>query len=179
MQFTKTLLSVAIFGFSLAACQSPTSNVPSTSPQQDATKGFEAFNRGDYQTAFRYYKPLAEQGYPSAQFNLAMMYSFGKGVKQDAAEAAKWYRKAADQGSYQSQLNLGLIYFNAKNYNEAVKWFDKSAQQGHAKAQLNLGAMYYYGLGVKSDEKLAKYWIATACKNGHTKACEHYKTLFR
>ena len=33
-----------------------------------------------------------------ALYNKGNCYYFGKGVKQDYAEAAKWYRKAAEQG---------------------------------------------------------------------------------
>jgi hypothetical protein len=46
-----------------------------------------AFDRGDYETAFRLLKPLAEQGNASAQYNLAFMYYEGKGVPKNYIEA--------------------------------------------------------------------------------------------
>jgi hypothetical protein len=45
-----------------------------TSPDQ---KGLDAYNRGDYATALREWRPLAEQGDASAQFNLVLMYALG------------------------------------------------------------------------------------------------------
>ena len=38
---------------------------------------------GDYPTAMRLLRPIAEQGYASAQFNLGVMYEMGLGVPQD------------------------------------------------------------------------------------------------
>jgi hypothetical protein len=38
----------------------------------------------------------AEEGVASAQFNLELMYTTGRGVPQDDAEAVRWYRLAAD-----------------------------------------------------------------------------------
>ena len=64
----------------------------------DFQDGVAAYNRGDYATAFREMKPLAEQSFAIAQFNLGILYANGRGVPQDDAEAVKWYRKAAGQG---------------------------------------------------------------------------------
>ncbi|MGH8710693.1 MAG: tetratricopeptide repeat protein, partial [Burkholderiales bacterium] len=50
------------------------------------------------------------QGFGTAQFNLGYMYSKGRGVAKDDAEAVKWYRKAAEQGLATAQFNLGLKY---------------------------------------------------------------------
>ena len=70
--------------------------------------GVAAYERGDYETALREFRPLAEQGIPSAQFTLGVMYYDGDGVPQDYAEAVKWYRKAAEQGDASTRFNLGL-----------------------------------------------------------------------
>ena len=64
-------------------------------PRQD---GEAAYANGDYATALRLLRPLANQGDASAQFYLGAMYDTGQGVPQDYPEAVKWYRKAAEQG---------------------------------------------------------------------------------
>ena len=69
-----------------------------------------AYDRGDYTQAARLFRPLAEQGIASAQFNLGMMYARGQGVPQDYQAALKWYRRAAEQGHASAQNNLGLMY---------------------------------------------------------------------
>ena len=49
----------------------------------------EASNRGDYDTALKEWRPLAEQGHPKAQYNLWVMYQLGLGVPQGDQEAAQ------------------------------------------------------------------------------------------
>jgi TPR repeat protein len=66
--------------------------------------GVAAYERGDYETALRLWRSLAEQGNVYAQYNLGAMYDEGKGVPQDHAEAVKRYRKAAEQGFARAQL---------------------------------------------------------------------------
>ena len=73
----------------------------------DFQAGWEAFERGDYATALREWRALAEQGDVTAQNNLGVMYRDGEGVTHDYAEALKWFRKAADQGDAHAQTNLG------------------------------------------------------------------------
>src|SRR3990172_7650549 len=80
-------------------------------PFEDAAAAYEL---GDYATALRLMRPLAEQGDALAQYNLGVMYENGQGVPQDYAEAVKWYRKAADQGVALAQSNLGFAYANGQ-----------------------------------------------------------------
>ena len=105
---------------------------------------------------FLKYKPKAEKGDASAQFNLGRCYFYGQGVAKDEVEAVKWYRKAADQGNARAQSNLGFCYANgtgvAKDEVEAVKWYRKAADQGNARAQYTLGICYRDGEGVAKDE---------------------------
>ena len=58
-----------------------------------------AYDKGDYATALRLWRPLAEQGDVRAQTNLGLMFYTGQGVPQDRAVAVTWYRKAAEQGA--------------------------------------------------------------------------------
>ncbi len=125
-----------------------------------------AYKRGDYATAFREMRPLAEQGLASPQFNLGLMYRKGQGVPQDDAEAARWYRKSAEQGHANAQYNLGVMYAKGQgvpeDYAEAVKWYRKAAEQGNASAQYNLGVTYYNGQGVPEDYVQAHMWFNLA-----------------
>ena len=78
---------------------------------QDFDKGLVAAERGDYATALREWRPLAEQGHVEAQFNLGLMYSEGLDVPQDYAEAAKWFRAAAEKGNVFAPVLLGRMYW--------------------------------------------------------------------
>ena len=118
---------------------------------EDATA---AYGRGDYATALKLMRPLADQGNAHAQYNLGRMYANGWGVPQDYAEAVKWYRLAAEQGDAPAQNSLGGMYDIGRgvprDYAQALKWFRKAADQGYASAQTGLGVMYWDGLGAKS-----------------------------
>jgi len=136
----------------------------------DAT---QAYKRGDYETAHRLIKPLAEKGLPEAQFNLGLLYDNGQGVPRNYAEALTWYRKAAEQGNGKGQYSLGMMYYNGqgvpKDYSEAMKWYRKAAEQGFAEAQYNLGNLCYRGQGVPQDYAEAVTWYSKAAEQGNAK----------
>jgi TPR repeat protein len=74
--------------------------------------GLNAYTRGDYATALREFRPLAEQGYPEAQSNLGLMYANGEGVTQNYQTATMWYTRAAAQGNLVAQKNLNFMSRN-------------------------------------------------------------------
>jgi len=129
---------------------------------QDFDKGVEAYTRGDYATALREWRPLAELGNAIAQYNIGVMYSEGIGVPQDYAEATRWYRMAADQGYTYAQMALGKFYGLglgvSKDYGESMKWSRLAAEQGEAFAHYVLSAGYASGQGVIQDYVLAHMW---------------------
>ncbi len=92
-----------------------------------------AYKRGDYATALREFRPLAEQGDADAQVNLGLMYDNGQGVPQDYAKAVKWVRKAAEQGLAKAQYNLGFMYGQGlgvpQDYVQAYMWFKLAASR--------------------------------------------------
>jgi TPR repeat protein len=134
----------------------------------DFQTGYDAYQRADFATALREWKPLAERGDVDAQKYLGNIYRKGLGGAKDYAEAVKWWRKAADQGDAVAQYVLGIMYANGKgvaqDYAEAVKSYRKAAVQGHARAQYSLGAMYANGFGVAKDYAEAYFWFALAAK---------------
>ena len=131
--------------------------------------GEAAYQRGDYATALRLFRSLADLGDAFAQDDLGVMYDNGQGVQQDFAEALKWYRLAANQGDAGGQANLGLMYATGhgvpQDYAEAVKWLRLAAEQGDAAAQYNLGTMYGNGRGVPQDYVQAHMWFSLAASS--------------
>ncbi|MCP1318389.1 tetratricopeptide repeat protein [Vreelandella lionensis] len=123
----------------------------------------KALEEKDYSTAFRLFKPLAEQGNSEAQANLALMYEHGRGVKKDLVEAFKWHSLAANQGLAWAQTNLGIAYANGRgveqNDQEAVKWFRSAALKGKIRAQELLASMYDRGRGAPQNQMSAAQWI--------------------
>ena len=140
-------------------------------------EGLAAYNRGDYETALREFRPLAEQGVAVAQYNLGLMYRGGQGVPSDDAEAVKWYRLAAKQGHAGAQNLLGEMYAMGRgvpqNYAEAARWYRKAAERGDANAQNNLGLAYGKGQGVPQNYTQAHMWLNLAAAQGFGPAAEN------
>ncbi|TLZ35282.1 MAG: hypothetical protein E6K32_17865 [Gammaproteobacteria bacterium] len=64
----------------------------------DLISASTAYQKGDYAKAFRDFRELAELGQPTAQFNLAVMYAKGQGVRQSEIYAYAWASLAAENG---------------------------------------------------------------------------------
>jgi TPR repeat protein len=132
--------------------------------------GEAAYDRRDYATAWKLWRPLAEEGHASAQGYLGYMYETGKGVPRDDEEAVKWYRKAAEQGNAPAQANLGAMYESGRgislDYVEALKWYRTAAQQGNAAAQSKLDNMNRQGLGVRQDYVEILKWNRKLAEQG-------------
>ena len=98
-----------------------------------ADAAFDAFERGDYETAFEAWSRQAERGNKNAQFYLGYLYDSGQGVAEDNATAAAWYRKAAVQGVASAQYNLAAMYTNgdgvAQDYVLAYMLFDLASEK--------------------------------------------------
>jgi len=134
----------------------------------------EATNAGDFDTAFKEFSVLAEQGDERAQQSLAWMYFEGQGRDVDYAKAAYWYRKAAEQGSITAQINLAQIYAYGQgvtqDFSQAAHWWGRLAEQGDVRSQAALGGLYYQGQGVKQDyAKAAELW-RQAAEQGYMEA---------
>ena len=135
-----------------------------------AWAGFEegeaAYNRGDYATAIREFRPLAEQGDAYAQFNVGLMYSEGEGVPQDYAEAVKWYSKAAEQEHAGAQVSLGRMYGEGlgvpQDYVRAYAWYDLAASRFSGFDRVvkyrNLVAAEMTPAQIAEAKKLAQEW---------------------
>ena len=57
-----------------------------------------AYDERRYELAYSIWLPIARDGHPSAQYNLATLYRFGRGVEISTPAAMEWYRRAARQG---------------------------------------------------------------------------------
>ncbi len=80
-----------------------------TAPAWAGSKeGVAAYQRGDYATALREFRTLAEQGMADGQTSLGFMYERGLGVPQDYAKALGWSRKASPGTTYRLICGLTL-----------------------------------------------------------------------
>ena len=115
-----------------------------TAPMQpneagDLQAGAIAFMRGDYATALKTFRPLAEQGNAKAQTIMGVLYDRGLEVPQDDTEAVRWYRLAAEQRNAEAQVFLGGMYALGRGVPQDVVqghlWLTLAAAQGHEEAR--------------------------------------------
>jgi uncharacterized protein len=130
------LIVIAASLLAIAAAQAARAG----SPEEDFRSGLSAFNRGDFASAMRLWRPLAEVDDARSQAGIGFMYHRGLGVKTDDAQAAFWLRKAAEQGQAEGQLMLGSLYFFGlgvpQSYPTAYAWCELAQDNGQAEAQM-------------------------------------------
>ena len=137
-------------------------------PIEDASNAYE---RGDYATALRLLRPLADHGVAEAARDLGFMYYNGLGVPEDYAQALKLYRLAAEQGLSGAQHDLGIMYLKGQgvpqNYVLAHMWFNLAASQTPASKKADRDSAVSHRDSVESKmtpeqiaeaQKLARDW---------------------
>eukprot|EP00577_Skeletonema_sp_RCC1716_P017108 CAMPEP_0113412864 /NCGR_PEP_ID=MMETSP0013_2-20120614/23074_1 /TAXON_ID=2843 ORGANISM="Skeletonema costatum, Strain 1716" /NCGR_SAMPLE_ID=MMETSP0013_2 /ASSEMBLY_ACC=CAM_ASM_000158 /LENGTH=289 /DNA_ID=CAMNT_0000299409 /DNA_START=59 /DNA_END=924 /DNA_ORIENTATION=- /assembly_acc=CAM_ASM_000158 len=144
-------------------CREP---VPSTQEQSDKQmmkrvaandpvamrrKGIQQHEKGDYRSAFEYYTKAAELGDADAQYNLACLYEFGKGVEKDGGKAVHYLEEAAIGGDPIARNRLGRIEWNIGNTEKAVKHCVIAAKLGDDDSIKMMMLMFRNGLVSKDD----------------------------
>lgn len=111
-------------------------------PAADFGEAMEALSRGEHREAYRGFKRLAKHDHVEAQYQLGMLYLFGKGVGQDTDQGVAWLKEAATNGSYLAANELGQIYLSGRgmemNEQEAIKWLELAttiAEQNEGEAE--------------------------------------------
>lgn len=109
----------------------------------------------------------AENGNPSALFDLASLYNEGTGgLSLDIPHACALFEKAADQGSVKAMHNTGNCYLEGtggkKDRDKAILYYTKAAEGGSVRSQRNLGLLY------GRDGELVKgfFWLRIAELSG-------------
>ena len=139
----------------------------------DFSKADAAYERGDFATALKLIRPLAEQGDADAQNFLGFMYFHGDGVPKNLVKAARWYGKSAYQGHEAGEIHLGSIFFDAStaewkgDHETAFRLYLPFAEQGIAYAQHQIGFMYGTGKGVPVNYVKAYMWYSLAQARSH------------
>ncbi len=82
-------------------------------------EGLDAYERGDYDTALKEFRPLAEQGDPLAQSYLGGMYAEGEGLPKDYVLAHMWMNLAAAKGVQEAVKGRDLL---EKNMTPRLHW---------------------------------------------------------
>lgn len=128
----------------------------------------DAYESGDYQTAYEQFTQLALKDNAEAQYNLAFMHYGGEGVPQDDVKAAYWFEQAARAGHAAAQDTLGYMYLNGRGHKvdrvRAYVWYSVAAENGiflaknvSANLRKQMGAAERIHADLLSREYLKKY----------------------
>lgn len=141
----------------------------------------QAYEEGDYELAFLGYLHAAEEGYESAQNNVAYLLdtrqsmlsnvlSIGEPkstVLDNPSLALIFYTRSSRQGNIDSLVKMGDYYLDGVgttlDVDKAVKCYTGAAEyQQSAQALFNLGWMHENGIGLDQDFHLAKRYYDLA-----------------
>jgi TPR repeat protein len=145
----------------------------------DYQKGLDALEQGDYKTALKVLKPLAEQGDTDAQYKLGKMYLHGDGgAPRDYEKSVKWFRLAVEQGHVIAAYDLGIMFegsmydgeFILQDFKEAIRLYEFCIERGYVPALVNLGRMYSLGKGVPKNHQTSFKLYKIAAENGFSDA---------
>lgn len=119
--------------------------------------------------AFHKLKPLAEEGYPRAQYQLGRLYANGHGTHKDPRTAAHWYAQAAEREDPHAQHALAACYIDGRgvgvDFNQALAWYTKAA----TKLPVAAMAMGYHNQYPRDKDPLSREraadWYAQAVRH--------------
>lgn len=155
--------------------------VNGTAIAADFSKGIQAYQSGNFNTALTELTPLAEEGNVVSQFHVGQMYASGDGALENDKVALEWFILSAEQGYIKAQTHLGDMYFGGdgvpKNFKTSLRWYSLAAEQGDAIAQINIGMMHELGKGPVKDSLSAYMWYSLAAYNGQELGAVHKEVI--
>ena len=117
-------------------------------------------------------RQAAANGDARAQFEIGAIYTEGRAITLDYAEAGKWYERSAAQGFVPSQYRLGNLYEAGQGVEKDIEvaklWYQRAAEAGNRMAMHNLAALYAGGLLGEQEFETAAEWFAQAAAKGMT-----------
>ena len=101
-------------------------------------RGFEYLAQGDYKNAFKSFERSAEKGHVESQFQLGLLYEYGKGVKTAYNNSAQWYKLAAAYDHVVAVYRLGFLYESglgvSQDYVKAKGYYTRAFEMGYLDA---------------------------------------------
>ena len=142
----------------------------------DFEQGREAYDKGDYLTAFRILHPLSVRGELESMLVMAFMFEMGQGVPQNYIRACELYYSASRHNDVRAEFKMGVMHYHGFGtpieYITARTFFTTAAEKGHAGAQYYLGLLYENGQKVDKIPTEAHKWFNLAASNGYEKGAE-------
>ncbi|KAI8886566.1 HCP-like protein [Backusella circina FSU 941] len=131
----------------------------------------------NHSMAYRLYIKSFNEGNFISGYNVALMYLYGKGVKQDYKEAISWLEKSLRK----STLNdIPSVFIEARNPQATAEMGPSSRTYSIVtydelvgEILYVLGKIYFDGLGAQKNDAKANSYFLQADKKGNAKAKKH------
>lgn len=108
----------------------------------------EAYDAGDYETAFEFYTVLADKGLDIVEFRLARMYELGQGTDINLEKAAKLYESEVTKNNPEAMFYFARFHFNGlggvpQDPKNGLRLWYNAATLDHAESAYALGMAMY------------------------------------
>lgn len=131
--------------------------------------GMADLRAGNFESGANWLKKSADQGFASAQHELAILHESGTGTTRDFAQARHWHGVAARSGHVEAMFDFATYNASGEggdvNAQVAAEWFRKAAEFGHADSQYNIAQIYATGSGISPSQTDALFWYELAARN--------------
>lgn len=127
----------------------------------------------NYKQAFTAYELAANKFSVIGEFDLGLVYEYGKGRPVDNKKAEQLYKSAAERGHSRAMVQLAGLYIydeNLRNYRKGAKWYKKAAKLGDRNAMYQLGRLSEKGMGISKDPVFALSQYQASADKGNTQA---------
>ena len=130
--------------------------------------------------AVGYFRKAAEKDHIHAQYQLALAYYTGAGVKKDEDESIRWLEKAAAKSHKEAGELLAKLQEKRRIKQEKNKFKNhlRQAEKGDVYAQSKTAELYLQGIGVKQDIKKGIEWYEKASETDEGYAARQLAKLY-
>ncbi len=109
--------------------------------------GLQAYEKGDYNAAYRLLAKSAQKRHPASVYYRALILWEGKVGRLNDPTAASWFRFAAAKGHVDAQYMLGRVLLSGRGFKRdparAREWLTKAAKAGHRRAHFQLNVLNF------------------------------------
>jgi TPR repeat protein len=134
----------------------------------------------DVAVGMAWLRKSADQHFPAAEYDLAIMMMQQVGKEKDAMALM---HRVAVEGFAKAEYALGQAYLQGnggieKNEGEAIRWNRKAADQALPEAEYAMGFLASEGIGMSRDDSVANSWFTKAASHGHAEAAFRISTMY-
>jgi|GEM_PF-2131981 len=103
---------------------------------------------------------------PECSYNLALLYSDGKGTDKDEVKALEYFKKSASMGIPQARLRIAKYYLGQGDETPGLRWLGEAALGDDQEAKSMLAPRYEKGLGVPQNMQIAVNFYLESAEAG-------------